>query len=107
MTAFICPFVHFRNTFKKSFILYAPIISWGNIPSILYFPPQGVQHLKNLESLILYYNCIPSLDNLKKLCELKSLKELDLRLNPVTKRDKHYRSYLVHTMPNLRKLGKG
>ncbi|KAG7474435.1 hypothetical protein JOB18_008681 [Solea senegalensis] len=65
---------------------------------------EGVQHLKMLERLILYYNCIPSLEEIKVLYELKALKELDLRLNPLTKSSPHYRPYLVHAMPSLRKL---
>ncbi|XP_026149372.1 centrosomal protein of 72 kDa isoform X3 [Mastacembelus armatus] len=65
---------------------------------------QGVQHLKVLERLILYYNCIPSLEEVKVLFELQALRELDLRLNPLNKRDPNYRSYLVHAIPSLRKL---
>ncbi|XP_023131270.2 centrosomal protein of 72 kDa isoform X2 [Amphiprion ocellaris] len=65
---------------------------------------QGVQHLKMLERLILYNNCIPSLEEVEVLFELKALKELDLRLNPLTKNYPHYRPYLVHAMPSLRKL---
>ncbi|XP_028986347.1 centrosomal protein of 72 kDa isoform X2 [Betta splendens] len=65
---------------------------------------KGVQHLKSLERLILYYNCIPSLEEVKVLFELPALKELDLRLNPLVKSYPDYRSYLVHAMPSLRKL---
>ncbi|XP_071324659.1 centrosomal protein of 72 kDa isoform X3 [Trachinotus anak] len=65
---------------------------------------EGVQHLKKLERLILYYNCIPSLEEVKVLYELLALRELDLRLNPLTKNYPNYRPYIVHAMPNLRKL---
>ncbi|XP_068999029.1 centrosomal protein of 72 kDa [Embiotoca jacksoni] len=65
---------------------------------------EGVQHLQKLERLILYYNCIPSLEEVKVLLKLPALRELDLRLNPLTKGYPHYRPYLVHAMPNLRKL---
>ncbi|XP_034730704.1 centrosomal protein of 72 kDa isoform X2 [Etheostoma cragini] len=65
---------------------------------------EGVQHLKVLERLILYYNCIPSLEEVKVLYELPVLRELDLRLNPLTKSYPQYRPCLVHAMPNLRKL---
>ncbi|XP_026040312.1 centrosomal protein of 72 kDa isoform X3 [Astatotilapia calliptera] len=65
---------------------------------------EGVQHLKMLQRLILYYNCIPSLEEVKVLFELPSLKELDLRLNPLAKNNPQYRLYLVHAMPTLRKL---
>lgn len=61
--------------------------------------------MKVLERLILYYNCIPSLDEVKVLFELPSLRELDLRLNPLAKSHPQYRPYVVHAMPNLRKLG--
>ena len=32
--------------------------------------------------------------------------DLDLRLNPVTKNEPDYRLFLVHMLPNLRRLGK-
>lgn len=72
----------------------------------LYWSSQGVEHLKFLERLILYYNCIPSLEEVKVLFELPALKELDLRLNPLVNTYPNYRSLLVHAMPNLRKLGR-
>ncbi|XP_047217518.1 centrosomal protein of 72 kDa isoform X2 [Girardinichthys multiradiatus] len=65
---------------------------------------EGLQHLKMLERLVLYYNCIPSLEKIKVLFELPVLRELDLRLNPLTKNCPHYRPHVVHAMPNLRKL---
>ncbi|KAK6327099.1 hypothetical protein J4Q44_G00027440 [Coregonus suidteri] len=65
---------------------------------------EGVQHLKMLERLNLYYNSIPSLQEVKVLCKLTALRELDLRLNPLAKTDPHYRLYLVHALFNLRKL---
>ncbi|XP_029928001.1 centrosomal protein of 72 kDa isoform X3 [Myripristis murdjan] len=65
---------------------------------------EGLQHLKRLERLSLYYNCIPSIEEVKVLFQLPALRELDLRLNPLTKTDPHYRPYLVHAMPSLRKL---
>ncbi|XP_063736395.1 centrosomal protein of 72 kDa isoform X2 [Eleginops maclovinus] len=65
---------------------------------------EGVQHLKVLERLILYYNRIPSLEEVNVLYELPALRELDLRLNPLTKSYPQYRPFLVHAMPTLRKL---
>eukprot|EP00064_Thunnus_orientalis_P008123 superscaffoldBa00000949_g8146 len=65
---------------------------------------EGVQHLKTLERLILYYNCIPSLEEVEVLFELPVLRELDLRLNPLTKSYPDYRPFVVHAMPSLRKL---
>uniref|UniRef100_A0A3B3DYF8 Centrosomal protein 72 n=1 Tax=Oryzias melastigma TaxID=30732 RepID=A0A3B3DYF8_ORYME len=65
---------------------------------------EGLQHLKKLERLILYHNCIPSLEEVKTLFQLPVLRELDLRLNPLTKNCPHYRAYIVHAVPSLRKL---
>ncbi|KAM4600686.1 centrosomal protein of 72 kDa [Polymixia lowei] len=65
---------------------------------------EGVQHLKMLERLNLYYNRISSIEGIKVLCELQALREVDLRLNPLTKSDPHYRLYLVHALSSLRKL---
>uniref|UniRef100_A0A3P9QAZ5 Centrosomal protein 72 n=1 Tax=Poecilia reticulata TaxID=8081 RepID=A0A3P9QAZ5_POERE len=67
---------------------------------------EGLKHLKKLQRLILYYNCIPSLEKVQVLYELPALRELDLRLNPLTKNCPGYRPHLVHAMPSLRKLGK-
>ncbi|KAM3614005.1 uncharacterized protein V6R79_008359 [Siganus canaliculatus] len=64
----------------------------------------GIHHLKKLERLILYYNCIPSLEEIKEIYELPALRDLDLRLNPLTKSQPHYRLHLVHSLPHLRKL---
>nr|XP_054748586.1 centrosomal protein of 72 kDa-like isoform X2 [Lytechinus pictus] len=65
---------------------------------------QGLHHLKALEKLNLYYNNISSIQELKRLRHNTSLQEIDLRLNPVTKNEPDYRLYLVHMLPNLRKL---
>nr|XP_006825133.1 PREDICTED: centrosomal protein of 72 kDa-like isoform X2 [Saccoglossus kowalevskii] len=65
---------------------------------------EGIDHLKILEKLNLYYNNIPTLKELYRLRFNTSLQELDLRLNPVTKDEPDYRLFLVHMLPNLRKL---
>ncbi|XP_077384445.1 centrosomal protein of 72 kDa isoform X2 [Festucalex cinctus] len=65
---------------------------------------EGLQHLKHLKILNLYYNCIPSLEEVKVLFELPVLRELDLRLNPLSKTDPYYRHFVVHAMAGLRKL---
>ncbi|OWF39191.1 centrosomal protein of 72 kDa-like isoform X2 [Mizuhopecten yessoensis] len=65
---------------------------------------QGMEHLKLLEKLNLYYNGIETMDELKRLRFNTSLKELDLRLNPVTRTEPDYRLYLIHMLPNLQKL---
>ncbi|XP_060570895.1 centrosomal protein of 72 kDa-like [Ruditapes philippinarum] len=74
-------------------------LSRNNISSL-----QGLEHLKLLEKLNLYYNNIETLDELKKLKFNPNLKELDLRLNPVTRTETDYRLYLIHMLPNLQKL---
>ncbi|KPP74396.1 hypothetical protein Z043_106451 [Scleropages formosus] len=66
----------------------------------------GIQHLKMLEILSLYYNRISSLSEVRSLCKLKALREIDLRLNPVAKNSPDYRLFLVHELPDLRKIGK-
>ncbi|XP_062841520.1 centrosomal protein of 72 kDa [Trichomycterus rosablanca] len=65
---------------------------------------EGILHLKLLEKLNLYYNRISSLQDILALGHLQNLRELDLRLNPVVKKDPYYRLYLVHAINKLRKL---
>ncbi|XP_069112692.1 centrosomal protein of 72 kDa-like isoform X2 [Argopecten irradians] len=65
---------------------------------------QGMEHLKLLENLNLYYNGIETMDELKRLRFNSNLKELDLRLNPITRTEPDYRLYLIHMLPNLQKL---
>ncbi|XP_033107745.1 centrosomal protein of 72 kDa-like isoform X2 [Anneissia japonica] len=64
----------------------------------------GLDHLTMLETLNLYYNNISSLKDLFQLRHNSNLQELDLRLNPVTKNEPDYRLFVVHMLPNLRKL---
>ncbi|CAL8290979.1 unnamed protein product [Merluccius merluccius] len=65
---------------------------------------EGVQHLKMLEKLNLYYNRIHSTEEVRVLSKLPALKELDLRLNPLTRSEPYYRLCLIHAMSSLRKL---
>ncbi|XP_053084063.1 centrosomal protein of 72 kDa isoform X2 [Pangasianodon hypophthalmus] len=65
---------------------------------------EGILHLKLLENLNLYYNRISSLQDVLSLGSLQNLKELDLRLNPVVKKDPFYRLHLVQAISKLRKL---
>ncbi|BFZ12508.1 hypothetical protein BsWGS_15548 [Bradybaena similaris] len=65
---------------------------------------QGLEHLELLEKLNLYYNNVSSLEELKRLKYNRNLKEIDLRLNPVTRNEPDYRLYLIHMLPNLQKL---
>ncbi|XP_022095424.1 centrosomal protein of 72 kDa-like isoform X1 [Acanthaster planci] len=64
----------------------------------------GLQHLKLLEKLNVYYNNISTLKDLYQLRHNTCLQEVDLRLNPVTKNEPDYRLFMVHMLPNLRKL---
>ncbi|XP_030248630.1 centrosomal protein of 72 kDa [Sparus aurata] len=90
---------HLGNALNNFVRLKSLDLSYNALVSV-----EGIKHLKVLERLILYHNCIPSLEELNELYELPALIELDLRLNPVTKSHPHYRLHLVHAMPNLRKL---
>uniref|UniRef100_UPI00398F6ED8 centrosomal protein of 72 kDa isoform X1 n=2 Tax=Pristiophorus japonicus TaxID=55135 RepID=UPI00398F6ED8 len=65
---------------------------------------EGIQHLIHLEKLNLYYNNIANLKEIFLLRNLGVLKELDLRLNPVSKNESDYRLFVVHMLPNLRRL---
>ncbi|XP_077983308.1 centrosomal protein of 72 kDa-like [Glandiceps talaboti] len=65
---------------------------------------EGLEHLKMLDKLNLYYNNISTLNDLYRLRYNSNLQELDLRLNPVTQNEHDYRLFLVHMLPNLRKL---
>lgn len=64
----------------------------------------GLSHLKNLEHLNIYYNNIQTIDELYRLRKNQSLKDIDLRLNPVTKNEPDYRLFLVRILENLGRL---
>ncbi|XP_042774057.1 leucine-rich repeat-containing protein 36 isoform X9 [Panthera leo] len=65
---------------------------------------KGIQYLCSLQDLNLYYNNIPSLVEVSRLQSLPFLKELDLRLNPVVRKDTDYRFFAVYTLQTLEKL---
>uniref|UniRef100_A0A8C8RCR6 Centrosomal protein of 72 kDa n=1 Tax=Pelusios castaneus TaxID=367368 RepID=A0A8C8RCR6_9SAUR len=65
---------------------------------------EGIQHLIFLEKLNLYYNQISSLSEIFRLHSLTALKDVDFRLNPVVKNESDYRLFVVHMLPNLRRL---
>ncbi|XP_040354244.1 leucine-rich repeat-containing protein 36 isoform X8 [Herpailurus yagouaroundi] len=65
---------------------------------------KGIQYLCSLQDLNLYYNNIPSLVEVFRLQSLPFLKELDLRLNPVVRKDTDYRLFAVYTLQTLEKL---
>jgi U2 small nuclear ribonucleoprotein A' len=58
------------------------------------------QSLPNLDTLILTGNNIQELGDIDVLSTVTTLRTLSLLRNPVATR-KHYRSYIIHKMPNL------
>nr|XP_023680073.1 centrosomal protein of 72 kDa isoform X2 [Paramormyrops kingsleyae] len=90
---------HLGNSLKNFVRLKSLDLSHNALVSV-----EGIQHLQMLEVLNLYYNNISSLKDVLFLCKLKALRELDLRLNPIVRNTPDYRLYLVHALPNLRKL---
>ncbi|XP_056900992.1 centrosomal protein of 72 kDa isoform X5 [Takifugu flavidus] len=87
---------HLGDALKNFICLRVLDLSYNALVTIT-----GIEHLKGLERLTLYFNCISSVDVLKELYELPALRELDLRLNPLIRRHPHYRLTLVHNMPWL------
>ncbi|XP_019613572.1 PREDICTED: centrosomal protein of 72 kDa-like [Branchiostoma belcheri] len=65
---------------------------------------EGLAQLRMLGKLNLYYNNIATLKELFRLRSNQQLQELDLRLNPVAKNEPDYRLFVVHMLPNLRRL---
>ncbi|KAI6656006.1 CEP72 [Oopsacas minuta] len=65
---------------------------------------KGLHHLKHLRSLNLYLNDISNIKELYRLRSNKQLREIDIRLNPVTKAEPDFRLFLVYMLPQLRKL---
>ncbi|XP_054847679.1 centrosomal protein of 72 kDa [Eublepharis macularius] len=65
---------------------------------------EGLHHLTSLEKLNLYFNHISTLSEVFRLQTLTALQEVDLRLNPVIKNESDYRLFVVHMLPNLRRL---
>ena len=47
--------------------------------------------------------CGTALQELRRLSHNQALRDLDIRLNPVTTHDPEYRLFLVHLLPNLRR----
>jgi len=59
-----------------------------------------------LEQLNLYYNKIQDLKEIFRLRKNQNLRDVDLRLNPVTGNEPDYRLFIAHMLPLLRRLGK-
>ncbi|XP_029464647.1 leucine-rich repeat-containing protein 36 isoform X3 [Rhinatrema bivittatum] len=59
---------------------------------------EGIEYLQSLRLLNLYYNNIASLLEVSRLKTLPALKDLDLRLNPVTRNEANYRFFVVHLL---------
>ena len=63
----------------------------------------GLQYCVSLERLSFYYNRIGNVYEINKLSVNSKLRDLDLRLNPVT-RTEHYRSYVLAHLRDLQRL---
>ncbi|KAM7175646.1 centrosomal protein of 72 kDa isoform 3-T7 [Macrochelys suwanniensis] len=90
---------HLGNSLKNFTRLKSLDLSRNALVSL-----EGIQHLIFLEKLNLYYNHISSLSEIFRLHSLAALKDVDLRLNPVVKNESDYRLFVVHMLPNLRRL---
>ncbi|KAG5446007.1 hypothetical protein CSKR_108108 [Clonorchis sinensis] len=64
----------------------------------------GIEHIKTLEVLNLYYNSIEDLFEIKRLQCNPNLRDLDLRLNPISRLTADYRRYLSYLLPKLKTL---
>jgi centrosomal protein CEP72 len=58
-----------------------------------------------LNGVTSYYNSVSSLQEIYRLRFNQKLQELDLRLNPVARNEPDYRLFIIHMLPNLRRLG--
>uniref|UniRef100_H2XWG8 Centrosomal protein of 72 kDa n=1 Tax=Ciona intestinalis TaxID=7719 RepID=H2XWG8_CIOIN len=65
---------------------------------------KGIEHLSVLEQLNLYYNKINDLKEIFRLRKNQNLRDIDLRLNPVTGNEPDYRLFIAHMLPLLRRL---
>ncbi|XP_050396053.1 centrosomal protein of 72 kDa [Patella vulgata] len=92
-------FVSLGKSLRKFSRLKDLDLSRNNLESL-----KGMENLKFLETLNLYYNSISTMEELKRLKFNANLKDIDLRLNPVTRNEPDYRLYLIHMLPNLQKL---
>ena len=90
---------HLGNSFFKFTRLKELDLSRNSLISL-----EGLENLKHLEKLNLYYNNISTIKELERLRYNSSLVELDLRLNPITKEENDYRLFLIHILPSLKSL---
>ncbi|CAH8645264.1 unnamed protein product [Schistosoma haematobium] len=65
---------------------------------------RGIEHIRTLEVLNLYYNCIEEINELRVLSFNQNIRDLDLRLNPVSRINSDYRLYLTYILPKLKTL---
>ncbi|TNN07203.1 Centrosomal protein of 72 kDa [Schistosoma japonicum] len=65
---------------------------------------KGIEHIKTLEVLNLYYNCIEDINELRILSFNQNIRDLDLRLNPISRMNSDYRLYLTYILPKLKTL---
>ncbi|XP_066484801.1 centrosomal protein of 72 kDa isoform X2 [Tiliqua scincoides] len=91
--------IHLGNSLKNFIRLKSLDLSRNALTTL-----EGLQHLAYLEKLNLYFNRISALSEVFRLHSLTALKDVDLRLNPVVKNESDYRLFVVHMLPNLRRL---
>ena len=65
---------------------------------------EGLENLKELEVLNVYYNNISEVREIYHLRRNRALRELDLRLNPLSKTLDNYRIHIIHILPWLERL---
>ncbi|XP_032091785.1 centrosomal protein of 72 kDa [Thamnophis elegans] len=90
---------HLGNSLKKFVYLKSLDLSRNALITL-----EGLKHLTYLEKLNLYFNHISSLSEVLRLHNLTALQVVDFRLNPVVKNESDYRLFVVHMLPNLKKL---
>ncbi|XP_063054941.1 centrosomal protein of 72 kDa isoform X2 [Engraulis encrasicolus] len=90
---------HLGISLKKFVRLKTLDLSYNALVSV-----SGIEHLKELEKLNLYFNKISAPQEVMTISRMKSLKVVDLRLNPVVNKHPEYRLHLVHSLCQLRKL---
>jgi centrosomal protein CEP72 len=91
---------HFGKSFQNFSGLSSLDVSRNYVYSL-----DGLDRLKNLRKLNVYFNNIDSKEEILKLKRNRRLADLDLRLNPVTKSDPNYRLFTLFHLPSLERLG--
>ncbi|KAL0221365.1 hypothetical protein RCL1_001219 [Eukaryota sp. TZLM3-RCL] len=89
----------FGNAFARFFNLKQLDVSRNLISSL-----SGLEACVKLETLVLYYNKITSIDEIQQLRKNSRLRHLDLRLNPICRLLPNYRLEVLARLPGLQTL---